>query len=298
MKNDIENTIKDFIVYCESEKGFSKHTLNAYKFDLKQFKLFLDEKGILNFRKINHNLLNNFLGLELENKKSIRTVARRLSSIKSFCKYLILTERIDDNPANFIKSPKIKSKIPITIQENKINELMNLPKLDTIIGLRDKAILELFYATGIRLSELVGLNLNSINRYENLIKVSGKGKKERIVPIGNQAKKALEKYIKKRKIEWNSNLPLFISKSKKRLSPRAIQKRLKKYLRDVLGSYEGSSPHTLRHTFGTHLLDNDADIRSIQELLGHSSISSTQIYTKVNPQKIKNIYKKAHPHGR
>ena len=200
MKNDIENTIKDFIVYCESEKGFSKHTLNAYKFDLEQFKLFLDEKGILKFRKINHNLLNNFLGLELENKKSIRTVARRLSSIKSFCKYLILTERIDDNPANFIKSPKIKSKIPITIQENKINELMNLPKLDTIIGLRDKAILELFYATGIRLSELVGLNLNSINRYENLIKVSGKGKKERIVPFGNQAKKALEKYIKKEKL--------------------------------------------------------------------------------------------------
>ena len=198
MKNDIENTIKDFIVNCESEKGFSKHTLNAYKFDLEQFKLFLDERGILKFRKINHNLLNNFLGLELEDKKSIRTVARRLSSIKSFCKYLILTERIANNPANFIKSPKIKSKIPITIQENKINELMSIPNLNTIIGLRDKAILELFYATGIRLSELVGLNLNSINRYENLLKVSGKGKKERIVPFGNQAKKALEKYIEKR----------------------------------------------------------------------------------------------------
>ena len=261
-------------------------------------KLFLDEKGISKFKEINHNLLNNFLGLELENKKSIRTVARRLSSIKSFCKYLILTERINDNPANFIKSPKIKSKIPITIQENKINELMNLPNLNTIIGLRDKAILELFYATGIRLSELVGLNLNSINRYEGLIKVSGKGKKERIVPFGNKAKKLWKSTLKKRKIEWNSNIPLFVSKNKKRLSSRAIQKRLKKYLRHILGSYEGSSPHTLRHTFGTHLLDNDADIRSIQELLGHSSISSTQIYTKVNPQKIKNIYKKAHPHGR
>ena len=298
MKNDIDNTIKDFLIYCKSEKRFSKHTLDAYNFDLKQLKLFLGEKGILKFKKINHNLLNNFLGLELENKKSIRTVARRLSSIKSFFKYLILTERINNNPANFIKSPKIKSKIPITIQENKINELMNLPDLDTIIGLRDKAILELFYATGIRLSELVGLNLNSINHYEGLLKVSGKGRKERIVPFGNQAKKALEKYIKKRNIEWNSNFPLFVSKNKKRLSSRAIQKTLKKYLRHILGSYEGSSPHTLRHTFGTHLLDNNADIRSIQELLGHSSISSTQIYTKVNPQKIKNIYKKAHPHGR
>ena len=140
MKNDFENTIKDFIVYCESEKGFSEHTLNAYIFDLKQFKLFLDKKGISKFRKINHNLVNNFLGLELENKKSIRTVARRLSSIKSFCKYLILTERINDNPANFIKSPKIKSKIPITIQENKINDLMNLPDLNIKTIIIDETI--------------------------------------------------------------------------------------------------------------------------------------------------------------
>ena len=157
----------------------------------------------------------------------------------------------------------------------------------------------MFYATGIRLSELVGLNIGSINSDENLLKVVGKGDKERIVPFGDKAKNALEKYFREREHSWASDptTPLFTGTREKRISVRTVQERLSKYLQQVLGGKKGASPHTLRHTFGTHLLDNDADIRSIQELLGHSSISSTQIYTKVNPEKIKKIYKKAHPHA-
>ena len=166
-------------------------------------------------------------------------------------------------------------------------------------GKRDYAILELFYATGIRLSELVGLNIGSLNHEENLLKVIGKGNKERIVPFGDKAKKAIEQYLNSRDYSWTSDfrLPLFVSAKDKRISVRTVQSRLREYLQKILGGKKGASPHTLRHTFGTHLLDNDADIRSIQELLGHSSISSTQIYTKVNPEKIKKIYKDALPHA-
>ena len=160
-------------------------------------------------------------------------------------------------------------------------------------------MLELFYATGIRLSELVGLNIGSVDHSNNFIKVLGKGNKERIIPFGNNAKDAIETYLNSRGSSWSSkpNTPLFTSQNDKRISARTVQQRLRQYLQSILGGKKGASPHTLRHTFGTHLLDNDADIRSIQELLGHSSISSTQIYTKVNPQKIKKIYKEAHPHA-
>lgn len=299
MKDNIQQGIFEFLNYCESEKMYSRHTIEAYKYDLELLNCFLQKKKVLEINIIDYNLLTLFLGKELEDKKSVSTVARRLSSIKSFFKYLLLSEKINNNPASFIKTPKVKNKIPVYIQNNKIEELMNLPDLSTLIGIRDRAILEVFYATGIRLTELVGLNIGSINVHENLIKVLGKGNKERIIPFGKPAKKALEVYLMKRGLGWNSNMkiPLFVSQKEKRLSARAIQKCLKNYLKIVLGSNQGSSPHTLRHTFGTHLLDNDADIRSIQELLGHSSISSTQIYTKVNPKKMKQIYKQAHPHA-
>ena len=299
MKDNIQQTIFEFLDYIKSEKMYSKHTIGAYKYDLELLNFYLKKNKIFQLKEIDYNILSNFLGKELENNKSIRTVSRRLSSVKSFFKYLLLLEKINNNPASFIKTPKLKIKIPISIQNSRIKELMDLPDLNTLKGIRDRAILEVFYATGIRLSELVGLNIGSVNNKENLIKVLGKGNKERIVPFGIPAKNALENYLKERGLGWNSDfkIPLFISKKEKRISPRTIQKCIKKYLMIVLKSNEGSSPHTLRHTFGTHLLENDADIRSIQELLGHSSISSTQIYTKVNPQKMKQIYKQAHPHA-
>ena len=299
MNDNIKLTISEFIDYCRNEKMFSKHTISAYKHDLDLMYFNFNERGIKNLNEVDYDLLNIFLAEQLENKKSIRTIARRLSSIKSFFKYLLSSEVIKNNPASFIKTPKIKNKIPTYVQNNKINELMKLPDLSKVIGIRDRAILETFYATGIRLNELTGINLGSFNIEENLVKVLGKGAKERFIPFGVPAKKAIESYLEVRGLSWSSDssTPLFVNSKGRRLTSRTIQKRVKYYLKIILGSNEGSSPHTLRHTFGTHLLENDADIRSIQDLLGHSSISSTQIYTKVNPEKMKKIYKQAHPHA-
>ena len=299
MNDNIKLTIIEFIDYCRNEKMFSKHTISAYKHDLDLMYFNFNERGIKNLNEVDYDLLNIFLAEQLENKNSIRTIARRLSSIKSFFKYLLSSEVIKNNPASFIKTPKIKNKIPTYVQNNKINELMKLPDLSKVIGIRDRAILETFYATGIRLNELTGINLGSFNIEENLVKVLGKGAKERFIPFGVPAKKAIESYLEVRGLSWSSDssTPLFVNSKGRRLTSRTIQKRVKYYLKIILGSNEGSSPHTLRHTFGTHLLENDADIRSIQDLLGHSSISSTQIYTKVNPEKMKKIYKQAHPHA-
>ena len=302
MINNGTETLKEFLNYIQFERGYSAHTVTAYQHDLEKFLNFIyqyDSILLKDFGKIDRQAIRHFLGKEYEEGNSAKTVARRLASIKSLFNYLVQAEVICDNPAIHIKTPKVEKKIPTFVQENKIEDLMKMPDAVTLIGKRDRAILELFYATGIRLNELAGLNIGSVNPQEKLLRVLGKGNKERIVPFGKPAKNALESYLKKRGKSWASpqQTPLFTGRGEKRIAVRTIQQRVNIYLKAVLGGRTGASPHTLRHTFGTHLLENDADIRSIQELLGHSSISSTQIYTKVNPKKLKEIYTDAHPHG-
>jgi tyrosine recombinase XerC len=302
MMNNGTETLKEFLNYIQFERGYSAHTITAYQHDLEQFLNFIyqyDSILLKDFGKIDRQAIRHFLGKEYEKGNSAKTVARRLASVKSLFNYLVQAEAIRDNPAIHIKTPKVEKKIPTFVQENKIEDLMKMPDAGTLIGKRDRAILELFYATGIRLNELAGLNIGSVNPQEKLLRVLGKGNKERIVPFGKPAKNALESYLNKRGDSWVSpqETPLFTGRGEKRIARRTIQQRVNIYLKAVLGGRTGASPHTLRHTFGTHLLENDADIRSIQELLGHSSISSTQIYTKVNPKKMKEIYKDAHPHG-
>ena len=299
----MDRYITEFLQYLSQELNYSSHTISAYRIDLSLFNKFLCsyDSGIGDdIEKIDQNTVRHFLGKEYEEGKKSKTVSRRLASIKSFFKYLMKAEIIKVNPTLVIKTPKIDKNIPNFIQLNRINELMNLPDTTTVKGIRDKAILEIFYATGIRLSELVNLDIGSIDHRKNLLKVIGKRNKERIVPFGAPSKLAVEIYLSKRGLSWESNpkVPLFVSVKEKRIANRTVQYIIGKYLKIILGGREGASPHTLRHTFGTHLLDNDADIRSIQELLGHSSISSTQIYTKVNPEKIKEIYFDAHPHAK
>ena len=302
MMNNGTETLKEFLNYIQFERGYSAHTVTAYQHDLEKFLNFIykyDSILLKDFGKIDRQAIRHFLGKEYEEGNSAKTVARRLASIKSLFNYLVQAEVICDNPAIHIKTPKVEKKIPTFVQENKIEDLMKMPDAVTLIGKRDRAILEIFYATGIRLNELAGLNIGSVNPQEKLLRVLGKGNKERIVPFGKPAKNALESYLNKRGKSWASpqETPLFTGRGEKRIAVRTIQQRVNIYLKAVLGGRTGASPHTLRHTFGTHLLENDADIRSIQELLGHSSISSTQIYTKVNPKKMKEIYTDAHPHG-
>ena len=302
MNSNISDILKEFLIYISKERNYSHHTLKAYERDLVKFAKFLElyhSKSLIDLKQLDRGIIRQFMGKEFDEGLSSKTVARRLASIKSFFNYLIQIELIVDSPASHIKSPKVEKNIPKFIHVNKIKYLMEIPDKNSLIGKRDIAILELFYATGMRLSELVSLNIGSVNSNDNLVRVLGKGNKERIIPFGNKAKDALEIYLKDRGLSWLSNqdVPLFSTKNNKRISVRTVQIRMNKYLSQVLGTQKGASPHVLRHTFGTHLLDNDADIRSIQELLGHSSISSTQIYTKVNPKKIKQVYDKAHPHA-
>ena len=302
MNSNISDILKEFLIYISKERNYSHHTLKAYERDLVKFAKFLElyhSKSLIDLKQVDRGIIRQFMGKEFDEGLSSKTVARRLASIKSFFNYLIQIELIVDSPASHIKSPKVEKNIPKFIHVNKIKYLMEIPDKNNLIGKRDIAILELFYATGMRLSELVSLNIGSVNSNDNLVRVLGKGNKERIIPFGNKAKDALEIYLKDRGLSWLSNqdVPLFSTKNNKRISVRTVQIRMNKYLSQVLGTQKGASPHVLRHTFGTHLLDNDADIRSIQELLGHSSISSTQIYTKVNPKKIKQVYDKAHPHA-
>ena len=294
--------LKEFLVSLSEEKNFSEHTLKAYSRDLTKFANFIKKfytKSFTDVSNINRAQIRQFMGKEFEIGLSSKTVARRLASIKSFFNFLVKFELLEYSPASQIKSPKLEKNIPNFIHTNKIKILMSIPDKNTLKGKRDLAILELFYATGMRLSELVNLNIGSINYHDRLVKVTGKGNKERVIPFGNHALTALKVYLNERGMGWitNEKTPLFTSKNNRRISIRTVQLRMKKYLSQVLGTKNGASPHVLRHTFGTHLLDNDADIRSIQELLGHSSMSSTQIYTKVNPKKIKEVYDKAHPHA-
>ena len=294
------DAIESFIITLDKERNFSLHTIKAYKNDLNRFNLFLNQ-GIsrIILKKINRNDIRKFLSDEYDNNFTSKTVARRLATIKSFFKYLVKIELIEENIAIHINSPKVAKKLPSFINKSLIDVLMNSPSLDTLIGVRDRAVLELFYCTGMRLSELVNINIGDFHLNNKLLRVIGKGKKERMIPYGRTAESAIENYLKMRNISFKpvfAKTPLFVNSKEKRISTRTIQRRMNNYIKLVAdGKRDG--PHLLRHTFATHLLDNGADITAVKDLLGHSSLSSTQIYTHVSIEKLKKDYTQAHPHG-
>jgi len=294
------DAIESFIITLDKERNFSLHTIKAYKNDLNRFNSFLNQgisRIILN--KINRNDIRKFLSNEYDNNFTSKTVARRLATIKSFFKYLVKIELIEENIAIHINSPKVAKKLPSFINKSLIDVLMNSPSLDTLIGVRDRAVLELFYSTGMRLSELVNINIGDFHLNKKLLRVIGKGKKERMIPYGRAAESAIENYLKMRNISFKpvfAKTPLFVNSKEKRISTRTIQRRMNNYIK-LVADGKRVGPHLLRHTFATHLLDNGADITAVKDLLGHSSLSSTQIYTHVSIEKLKKDYTQAHPHG-
>lgn len=302
MSDNFRQYIDDFNSYLEKERRYSIHTCVAYIHDLHRFNDFLMEyagTSDISAESIDKQAIRHFLGKEFEERFSSKTVGRRLASIKSFFKYLIKAEVLNNNPALYVKTPKTSKPLPNFIDEKMIDELMNAPPRNTITGLRDRAILELFYSTGIRLSELININFRNIDFNNNLIRVVGKGNKERLIPFGNRAMKAIENYLEKsgRSLKTaDIDTPLFVNSKGERISQRTVQRSVNMYLR-LVAEGEHLGPHTLRHSFATHLLDRGADLRAVKDLLGHSSLSSTQIYTHVQPERMKKIYKKAHPHG-
>ena len=302
MSDFTQDIISDFLTYLEKERHYSKFTINAYGYDLYRFVEFFEEYSgtpVSDFGDVDKIAIRHFLGKEFEEGYSSKTVARRLASVKSFFKYLLKIEEIQDNPVIHIKTPKTPKSLPVYVNEEMIEKLMDAPASDSFIGLRDRAMLELFYSTGMRLRELVNINLDDFHTESQLIKVTGKGGKERLIPYGKRAQFSIEKFLEFCGVQLSEKediVPLFINSKGKRISPRTVQRRIKMYLKTVTDG-ERFGPHTLRHSFATHLLSRGADIRAVQELLGHSSLSSTQIYTHIQPEKMKKVYQQAHPHG-
>ncbi|MEE3195466.1 MAG: tyrosine recombinase XerC [Candidatus Neomarinimicrobiota bacterium] len=300
MADSFIDIIDSFLITLEKERNFSLHTIKAYKNDLTRFNQFLNQgTNRIKFKEINRNDIRRFLADEYENEYTSKTVARRLATIKSFFKYLVKVELIEDNVSIHIHSPKVPKKLPNFVDKNLIDVLMTSPPVDTLIGVRDRAVLELFYSTGVRLSELVNMNIGDFHIDKKLVRVIGKGSKERMIPYGKTAESAIENYLKMRNLSFKpvfARSPLFVNSSEKRISKRTIQRRMSNYIK-LVADGKSVGPHLLRHTFATHLLDNGADIRAVKDLLGHSSLSSTQIYTHVSIEKLKKDYTQAHPHG-
>ncbi len=291
-------SVRQFVKYLKLERGYSEKTTVAYQTDLLQFENFIAEKqqtDRINWKLIRRNTIRDFMGLLANQGLERRSIARKLAAVKSFFKFLALQGDIEANPAAGIKTPKYSSTLPEFISIQLIDELMALPDTRTFEGVRDRAILEIFYGTGMRRAELLNLSLDDIEWEQNLIRVLGKGGKERVVPVGNSALQWLKKYVDRRSFYALPGVDaVFILKSGKKMYPMIIQRLVNKYLQN-LAEIKKKSAHVLRHTFATHLMNNGADIRAVKDLLGHASLSTTQIYTHVSIDHLKNIYNRAHP---
>ena len=287
----MQRHIDKFINYLKVEKNASEHTIKNYKTDLDSFSHFFGDKDI---SEVDHLALRRFLAEMRAKNYAKRTIARHLASLRSLFRFLYREGHIKSNPLTAISSPKLDKKLPKFLDVDKVTKLMLKPDIKTEAGLRDRALLETLYSTGIRVSELVGLDSSDIDQFAGVIKVFGKGSKERIVPIGEEALGAIRKYNDKKGRKDKSKDEVFLNNRGGRLTDRSVRRVLDKYIR-ACAIEEKISPHSLRHSFATHLLDRGADLRSVQELLGHMNLSTTQIYTHVTMDRLKSVYDKAHP---
>ena len=284
----MERYIEKFIRYLTIEKNYSPNTITNYRLDLEDFKAFLGE---INIESVDYLTLRKYLASLKEKNLTSRSMGRKLSTLRSFFKFLTREGLLKSNPILVLSSPKMEKHLPQFLTEAETRRLIESAAPINERTLRDRAILETFYSTGIRISELVGLNTEDLDFIGGIVKVMGKGKKERIAPIGDHAIQAIREYLDKRKKQSEA---VFLNKSGKRISDRGVRNIVEKYIR-LASLKQGVSPHTLRHSFATHLLDRGADLRSVQELLGHVNLSSTQIYTHLTTERLKSVYDKAHP---
>lgn len=293
----MEEEIAKFNQYLKGEKNVSPHTLKSYSADLNDFLNFLKKEKIpLKVKYIDHLTIRRFLASLQRRELSHTTMARKLATLRSFFRFLCREEYLEINPVLGTRTPKIAKKLPKFLALSEVFSLLETPDEKRILGLRDRAILELLYATGMRVSELVGLNVNDVDLLGGVTKVWGKGGKERLAPFGTEATRALHNYLMRRETlhPGEGERGLFLNKSGARISARSIRRLLDKYIKKASLSQK-ISPHTLRHSFATHLLDAGADLRSIQELLGHASLSTTQVYTHLTTERLKRVYDKTHP---
>lgn len=291
----IREAILDFINYCTFEKGLSKKTTESYTNDLNVYEEFLSKRGIVDVRNIRDSDIKDFLKLRNDNDKTT-TIAHNLTVIKNFHAYLLRENIVLKDVSLLIERPKLRKNLPRTLSVSDIDKLLDI-ELDTIFDYRNKAMLELMYGTGLRVSEIVSLSVNDIDLTNCVIRIMGKGSKERVVPLGEYSIYYLNLYLDKRREMLKKNKvcdKLFLNNHGMGMTRQGLFKNLKQILLEK-GLNPEVSPHTLRHSFATHLLNNGADLRSIQEMLGHSDIATTKIYTHVSDDKVINDYKKYHP---
>lgn len=295
----LEHQVDLFMQYLSVEVSASEHTLDAYFSDIEQFVNYMVWEGIGSFADINHIDVRTFVG-RMARLREKRTIARKISALRSLYEFLQREGFVEKNPAKQVHQPKLERRLPNFLYIEEVKALLEAPDLSTPLGLRDRALLEVLYASGIRVSECVGLDIPDLDLSLGAALVFGKGAKERYVLIGNEAILALKRYLSEsRPLLWkngdgSAQQALFLNRFGGRLTDRSVRRIVDKYVLQIAGD-KHISPHTLRHTFATHLLDHGADLRVVQELLGHVSLSTTQIYTHTTREQLERVYTKAHP---
>jgi integrase/recombinase XerC len=298
----MQSEVRKFLRYLAQERNYSGYTVASYEDDLLQFADFLRRQSSprLHLRSVDHTLVREFLGDLIEQGFSKRSIARKLACLKSFYKYLLKTHVVNSNPTTIVVSPKLDKRLPQFLEEEAVTRLMEQPDRTQPEGARDAAILELFYSTGIRLGELLGLRIGDVDQGNGTIKVTGKGRKQRIVPFGSHTRDSLRTYLARRD-ELAGHAAhgervdrLFLTVRGKPMNPKGVNLLVNKYIA-LVSEIEKKSPHVLRHTFATHLLNRGADLQAVKELLGHESLSTTQLYTHVSVDRLIRIYTQAHP---
>lgn len=290
----MDKRITEFFNYLTTEKNASQHTVKNYAIDLREFVRFSEGKKL---KELSYIDIRSFLAYLKGQNYSRSSISRKLACLRSFFKYLARENIVESNPAAGISTPKREKKLPQFLAPEEVVSLMEAPQPETWEGKRDKAILETLYSSGLRVSELVGLNQEDVDLFRGLLRVRGKGKKERIVPLGEMASRVVREYVEARAprdIPGSLKAPLYLNRSGGRLTDRSVRRMILKYVRKIPLNKD-VSPHMLRHSFATHMLDRGADLRSVQELLGHENLSTTQIYTHVTTRRLKEAYDAAHP---
>lgn len=289
--------INEFLKYIEIEKNYSDNTIISYRKDLEEFEAYLKEKN-KNIKETDYKFIRSYLTYMFDKKYEKKTISRHISTLRSYYKFLFEEKKIKKNPMELISNPKLDKKLPNFLYYDELEILLNIPDKSTTLGLRDALILELLYSTGIRVSELINIKMKDINRSNRKILIFGKGSKERYVLYGDVLSNLLDLYINESRSKLNKNSDyLILNKNGNKITDRGIRLIISKILKQ--GSLDFHvSPHTLRHTFATHMLENGADLKSVQELLGHENLSTTQVYTHITNERLRNVYLNTHPRAK
>ena len=292
--------LKEYLAYLKFEKNLSPHSVNSYESDISKFLTHLSDAGISDLNEIKSNDISEYFEILRDLGISSSTSARYLSAIKGFFKYLSSQEYIEKDPAEILSARITERKLPIVLSFEEINKIIEAPDTSKLLGIRDRAILELFYSCGLRVSELINLKISDLYFDDEVIRVLGKGSKQRIIPIGSSAVEWITEYLKKVRPSLEKKLKseniIFLNKRGTKLSRMGIWKIVDRYVKEA-GIEKEFHPHTFRHSFATHLLEGGADLRAVQEMLGHADISTTQIYTHIDKDFIKQIHRDYHPRG-